>query len=97
MRVTFPRSENRATLPDPIQFTAVEGKRRIVCKVSHATLLGADRDAAGAEPVRDLWNRYIDFVEDVAARIIELGDFESDGSVIVRDKDLERARRAARG
>jgi hypothetical protein len=97
MRVTFPRSEKRTTLPDPILFMAVEGKRRIICKVAHSTLHGADRDAAGRETIHELWNRYIDFVEDVAARIIELGYFESDGSVIVRDKDLERARRAAQG
>jgi hypothetical protein len=32
----------------------------------------------------------------VAARRIELGYFESDGSVVVRDADLEQARRAAR-
>jgi hypothetical protein len=97
MRVTFPRSENRTTLSDPIRFTAVEGKRRIVCKVAQATLLAADRNATGRETIHELWNRYIDFVEDVAARIIELGYFEPDGSVVVRDKDLERARRAAQG
>ena len=67
-----------------------------LCKVSHATLHGADRDTAGKETIQELWNRYIDFVEDVAARRIELGYFERDGSIVVRDEDLEQARRAAR-
>lgn len=96
MRITFPRSEKRSKLPDPIEFLAVERKRRIVCRVSHATLHGANRSAAGKETIQELWNRYIDFVEDVAARRIELGYFEHDGSIIVRDEDLEQARRAAR-
>ena len=96
MRITFPRAEKRTGLPDPIEFIAVEKKRRIVCKVSHATLHEADRDSSGRETTQELWNRYIDFVEDVAARRIELGYFESDGSVVVRDSDLEQARRAAR-
>jgi hypothetical protein len=96
VRITFPRSENRAKLPDPIEFFAVEKKRRILCKVTHATLHNADRDASGKETIQELWNRYIDFVEDVAARRIELGYFERDGSIVVRDEDLEQARRAAR-
>ncbi len=96
MRITFPRDEKRARLSDPIEFYAVERKRRILCKVSHATLHEADRDITGKETTQELWNRYIDFVEDVAARRIELGYFERDGSVIVRDQDLEQARRAAR-
>ena len=96
VKITFPRSEKRAKLTDPIEFVAVERKRRIVCRVSHATLHDADRDLSGKETIQELWNRYIDFVEDVAARRIELGYFERDGSVIVRDEDLEQARRAAR-
>jgi len=96
MRITFPRTHSRTKLPDPIEFVALERKRRIVCKVSHATLHDADRDASGKETIQELWNRYIDFVEDVAARRIELGYFERDGSVVVRDADLEQARRAAR-
>jgi hypothetical protein len=96
MRITFPRSENRARLNDPVEFIAIERKRRIVCKVSHATLHNADRDISGKETIQELWNRYIDFVEDVAARRIELGYFEGDGSIVVRDVDLEQARRAAR-
>ena len=96
MNITFPRSENRAQLADPIEFRAVEKKRRILCKVSHATLHGADRGTAGKETIQELWNRYIDFVEDVAARRIELGYFESDGSIVVRHEDLAQARRAAR-
>jgi hypothetical protein len=96
MRITFPRSENRAKLPDPIEFYAVEKKRRILCLVGHATLHDADRDAASKESIQELWNRYIDFVEDVAARRIELGYFERDGSIVVRGEDLEQARRAAR-
>jgi hypothetical protein len=96
MRITFPRSEKRDKLPDPIEFYAVEKKRRILCRVSHATLHDADRDATGKETIQELWNRYIDFVEDVAARRIELGYFERDGSIVVRDEDLEQARRAAR-
>jgi hypothetical protein len=96
VRITFPRSENRARLPDPIEFFAVEKKRRILCKVTHATLHNADRDTSGKETIQELWNRYIDFVEDVAARRIELGYFERDGSIMVRDEDLEQARRAAR-
>jgi hypothetical protein len=95
MRITFPRSEKRVTLPDPIEFFAVERKRRILCKVSHATLHAADRDGMGKETIQELWNRYIDFVEDVAARRIELGYFERDGSIVVRDEDLEQSRRAA--
>jgi len=96
MKVTFPRSENRAKLADPIEFHAVEKKRRILCKVSHATLHWANPETAGKETIQDLWNRYIDFVEDVAARRIELGYFESDGSIVVRLEDLAQARRAAR-
>jgi hypothetical protein len=96
MRISFPRAENRTKLPDPIEFYAVERKRRILCRVSHATLHDADRDGAGSETIQELWNRYIDFVEDVAARRIELGYFERDGSITVRDEDLEQARRAAR-
>jgi len=96
VRITFPRSENRARLPDPIEYFAVEKKRRILCKVTHATLHNADRDPSGKETIQELWNRYIDFVEDVAARRIELGYFERDGSIMVRDEDLEQARRAAR-
>jgi len=96
MRISFPRTEKRAKLTDPIEFLAVEKKRRIVCRVSHATLHGADRDLSGNETIQELWNRYIDFVEDVAARRIELGYFERDGSIVVRDEDLEQARRAAR-
>jgi hypothetical protein len=64
--------------------------------VSHATLYGADRDSAGKVAIHELWNRYIDFVEDVAARRIELGFFESDGSIVVRHEDLAQARRAAK-
>jgi Protein of unknown function (DUF1488) len=93
MRISFPRAETKTPLSDPIQFFAIEGKRRIVCKISHAALHYADRDAADKEPIQALWNRYIDFAEDVAARRIELGYFESDGSVVVRDDDLERVRR----
>ena len=96
MTINFPRSENRSKLPDPIEFIAVERKRRIVCRVSHATLHDADRDTSGKVSTEELWKRYIDFVEDVAARRIELGYFESDGSIDVRDEDLEQARRAAR-
>jgi hypothetical protein len=96
LRVTFPRSVNRTKMPDPIEFFAVEKKRRILCKVTHATLHNADQDASGKETIQELWNRYIDFVEDVAARRIELGYFERDGSIVVRDEDLEQARRAAR-
>ena len=95
MRITFPRAENRAKLPDPIEFIAIERKRKITCKVSHATLHDADRDGAGKATIHELWNRYIDFVEDVAARRIELGYFERDGSIVVRDEDLEQSRRAA--
>lgn len=95
MRITFPRSEKRTGLLDPIEFLAVEKRRRIVCKVSHATLHEADRDGSGKESIQELWNRYIDFVEDVAARRIELGYFERDGSIVVRDEDLEQSRRAA--
>jgi hypothetical protein len=95
MRIHFPRSEKRVTLPDPIEFFAVERKRRILCKVSHATLHAADRDGTAKETIQELWNRYIDFVEDVAARRIELGYFERDGSIMVRDEDLEQSRRAA--
>lgn len=96
MKVTFPRSENRSRLADPIEFHAVEKKRRILCRVSHATLYGTGRDADGKVTIQELWNRYIDFVEDVAARRIELGYFESDGSIVVRHEDLAHARRAAR-
>jgi hypothetical protein len=96
MNITFPRSENHAALADPIEFRAVEKKRRIICKVSHATLHWANPETAGKESIQDLWNRYIDFVEDVAARRIELGYFESDGSIVVRLEDLTQARRAAR-
>jgi uncharacterized protein DUF1488 len=96
MRISFPRAENRTHLPDPIEFYAVEKRRRILCRVSHATLHDADRDSSGSETIQELWNRYIDFVEDVAARRIELGYFERDGSITVRDEDLEQARRAAR-
>ena len=96
MRISFPRAENRTNLPDPIEFYAVEKRRRILCRVSHATLHDADRDTMGKETIQELWNRYIDFVEDVAARRIELGYFERDGSITVRDEDLEQARRAAR-
>ncbi len=95
MRISFPR-EHRTNLPDPIEFYAVERKRRVLCRVSHATLHAADRDSTGKETIQELWNRYIDFVEDVAARRIELGYFERDGSITVRDEDLEQARRAAR-
>lgn len=95
MRITFPRAENRAKLPDPIEFVALERKRKITCKVSHATLHDADRDGKGKATIHELWNRYIDFVEDVAARRIELGYFERDGSIVVRDEDLEQSRRAA--
>ena len=95
MRIAFPRGESRGKLTDPIEFLAVERKRRIVCRVSHATLHDADRDAAGKATIQELWNRYIDFVEDVAARRIELGYFERDGSIVVRDEDLEQSRRAA--
>lgn len=93
MRITFPRDRPRGKLTDPILFQAVEGRRRIVCKIAHATLHYADRDSAGKEPIQELWNRYRDFAEDVAARRIELGYLESDGSVVVRDDDLERVRR----
>ncbi len=95
MRITFPRTENRAKLPDPIEFQALEKKRRILCRVSHATLRSADRDSGGKASIQELWNRYVDFVEDVAARRIELGYFERDGSIAVRDEDLEQSRRAA--
>jgi hypothetical protein len=95
MRITFPRTENRAKLPDPIEFYALEKKRRILCRVSHATLRDADRDGNGTASIQELWNRYVDFVEDVAARRIELGYFERDGSIVVRDEDLEQSRRAA--
>jgi Protein of unknown function (DUF1488) len=95
MRITFPRTENRAKLPDPIEFYALEKKRRILCRVSHATLHDADRDGNGKASIQELWNRYVDFVEDVAARRIELGYFERDGSIVVRDEDLEQSRRAA--
>ena len=94
MRITFPR-EHRAKLTDPIEFYAVERKRRILCRVSHATLHDADRDGTSKASIQELWNRYIDFVEDVAARRIELGYFERDGSIVVRDEDLEQSRRAA--
>ena len=96
MRISFPRAEHRDKLPDPIEFYAVEKKRRILCRVSHATLHAADRDSTGKETIQELWNRYVDFVEDVAARRIELGYFERDGSITVRDEDLEQARRTAR-
>jgi hypothetical protein len=96
VKITFPRTEKRAKLTDPIAFVAVERKRPIVCRLSLTTLHDADRALTGTETIQELWNRYIDFVEDVAARRIELGYFERDGSVIVRDEDLEQARRAAR-
>ena len=96
MNIIFPRTEDRTKLADPVEFRAVERKRRILCKVSHATLRGADRHTTGKETILELWNRYIDFVEDVAARRIELGYFESDGSIVVRHEDLAQARRAAR-
>ncbi|MEO8345203.1 MAG: DUF1488 family protein [Betaproteobacteria bacterium] len=95
MRIAFPRGESRGKLTDPIEFLAVERKRRIVCRVSHATLHDADRDSGGKATIHELWNRYIDFVEDVAARRIELGYFERDGTIVVRDEDLEQSRRAA--
>ena len=96
MKITFPRTEHVGKLSDPIEFRAVEKKRHIICRVSHATLHHADRDNGGKATIHELWNRYIDFVEDVAARRIELGYFENDGSIVVREEDLEQARRAAR-
>ena len=93
MSISFARTEDRTHMPDPIQFFATSPKGRVLCKISHETLHDADRDENSHETVRELWNRYIDMVEEAAAEKILGGDVEPDGSIVVRLKDLEDMRR----
>ena len=95
MPIFFPRDEDRAHLPDPIQFFAETETGRVLCKISYETLQDADRDGGRQETERELWNRYVDFVEEVAEEKILDGQFEPDGSIVVRYADIERVRRDA--
>ena len=72
MNITFPRSENRATLTDPIEFRAVEKKRRILCKVSHATLHWANPETAGKETISETPGCcYVNSADSFASRHVE--------------------------
>jgi hypothetical protein len=93
MSITFARHEDRSHLPDPIPFYATTVKGRVLCKVFVATLHEADGDEKAHETARELWNRYIDMVEKAAAQKILAGKFEADGTIVVRDADLEAMRR----
>lgn len=93
MTIKFPRNEDRSHLPDPIPFYADTPAGRVRCKVFRETLHEADRDENAHETTRELWNRYIDMIEEAAAEKILDGRFEADGTIIVRDEDLERMRR----
>ena len=93
MSISFARTEDRSHMPDPIQFVATSPRGKVSCKISHETLHGADRDENSHETIRELWNRYIDMVEEAAAEKILDGGFEPDGSIVVRLKDLEDMRR----
>jgi hypothetical protein len=93
MSITFARHEDRTHLPDPIAFYANTVKGPVLCKVSVATLHQADGDARAHETARELWNRYIDMVEEAAAEKILAGRFEPDGTIVIRDDDLEAMRR----
>ena len=93
MTIKFPRNEDRSHLPDPISFYADTPAGRILCKVFRETLHEADRDENAHETARELWNRYIDMIEEAAAEKILDGRFEADGTIVVRDEDLERMRR----
>lgn len=93
MAITFARHEDRSHLPDPIPFEATTVKGRVRCVVSVATLREADGDQYAHETPRELWNRYVDMVEEAAAGKIRAGGFEPDGTIVVRDEDLEAMRR----
>jgi hypothetical protein len=93
MTISFPRDEDRTHLPDPIPFYAKTVTGRVLCEVYRETLHEADRDEPVHETTRELWNRYIDMVEEAAAEKILNGEFEPDGTIVVRDADLEGIRR----
>jgi hypothetical protein len=93
MAITFPRDEDYTHLTDPVVFHARTPRGRVTCKVSVETLREADGDRNREETGRELWNRYRDMVEEAAAEMIVAGKVEPDGSVVVRDEDLEAMRR----
>jgi hypothetical protein len=93
MTISFARNEDRSHMPDPIPFFATSPSGKVLCKVPHETLHDADRDENAHETIRELWNRYVDMVEEAAAEKILNGDFEPDGSIVVRSDDLEAMRR----
>ncbi|HSV17736.1 MAG TPA: DUF1488 family protein [Casimicrobiaceae bacterium] len=93
MSITFARHEDRTHIHDPIAFYATTVDGRVLCKVSVATLRQADGDENAQETARELWNRYVDMVEEAAAEKILAGGFEPDGTIVVRDEDLEAMRR----
>jgi hypothetical protein len=93
MTISFPRDEDRSHMPDPITFFARTATGRVLCKVSHETLHDADRGQGADETARELWNRYVDMVEEAAAEKILNGGFEPDGTIVVRYHDLEAMRR----
>ena len=80
-------------MPDPIPFFAKTATGRVLCKVAHETLHSADRDRSGEETTRELWNRYIDMLEEAAAEKILDGAFEPDGTIVITFDDLEAMRR----
>ncbi len=80
-------------MPDPIAFFARTATGRVLCKVSHETLHAADRGQGAHETARELWNRYVDMIEEAAAEKILNGGFEPDGTIVVRYEDLEAMRR----
>ena len=93
MSITFPHDEDHSHLGDPIVFHASTVSGRVTCQVSFATLREADGDRNRHETGRELWNRYRDMVEEAAAEKILAGKVEADGTVVVRDDDLEAMRR----
>jgi uncharacterized protein DUF1488 len=93
MTITFPRDEDQTHLPDPIVFHARTAKGRVTCMVSVETLREADGDRNKEETGHELWNRYRDMVEEAAAEKLVAGNTEPDGTIVVRDADLEAMRR----
>lgn len=85
MAITFPEIETVDGGRMIVSFPADQNKKRIKCAISSEAL--QDNFGGNNVPSLDCFRANRNRIEEKAARLIEKGRFELDGSILIRSQD----------
>ncbi len=84
--IIFPRLESWNGDTKHATIAVQVNKQRVLCRISHKTLL--DRFGASDEDPMKFLARHRSVVERAVRSLIEKNDYEDDGSILIRLRDL---------